>query len=31
MKNFYDVVMGSIAVTIFTVIFVAELIVLFQP
>jgi len=31
MKNFYDVVMGSIAATIFTVIFVAELIVLFQP
>jgi hypothetical protein len=31
MKNFYDVVMGSIAVAIFTVIFVAELIVLFQP
>jgi hypothetical protein len=31
MNNFYDVVIGSILTTIFTVIFVAELIVLFQP
>jgi hypothetical protein len=31
MKNFYDVVIGSIVTAIFTVIFVAELIVLFQP
>jgi hypothetical protein len=31
MKNFYDVAMGSIATAIFTVIFIAELIVLFQP
>jgi hypothetical protein len=29
MSNFYDVVIGSILATIFTVIFVAELIVLF--
>jgi len=31
MNNFYDVVMGSLGVTIYTMIFISELIVLFQP
>jgi hypothetical protein len=31
MRTFYDVVVGSILTAIFTVVFVAELIVLFQP
>jgi len=31
MNNLFDVVMGSILTAIFTVIFIAELIVLFQP